>query len=707
MAADVSQGDPIRETIQGVCQKLQSTGDDCLFLSVTDKGTACCTLGTKNSLLFMRTQPQLAEEFRKFCSDLYSTVTVAVKEEGLDDADSSLTCDEGSSKEVDTKVSAATPEEPEGRSRPKRKMCTPSKLKLYETNFRKSNENGKTSKPIEKLVGSVKESNIKTGRKITVVDKSEEKESPWKKMKSVISSGVNKNLETPSAGKQKSEIPSNKKVENSASTKKMSETTRGKSTSKLDQSETVSLKDLTDEDDIDEYNDDDNDDDYVADNDYSPSARLPSKKVSISKKEDMDSTTQSLKYKCERCSLDFRRRSTLNRHLKNKICSRVKRNGKKVELVKQSHTSLVSQKGLLDSQDDGTKPKKLKCTTDMKLEVAEDGGEEETEDISVVSIETNSEDVVKNNKVTDEVHIIKIKEEKEDSDEESWDTSRTTKTKQRVKVPTPCKSCNVVFSSKYTLRRHMMHGLCPGIKLDIKSTITGGQEVLSCDICPKTFLSSIAFLRHYQRHKLGPSSAFICNICKSEFCHDWERVNHLVRHHKVNGPIDCQVCKHSYQNYDDYRTHRRFCKTTLKCEGEATLKITTTSGDKENIFVRNMQNNNSVSDEISDSDNRRHASSQGGIIQVNSDNHKQDVIEPDSVRVKLSCGTVAFFKESMIKKSFVADKNGSTNTQKDNIPSDTINSTGEAPSSERIMESSEQTADLVQDKVKSTENISC
>ncbi|XP_033726240.1 uncharacterized protein LOC117315923 [Pecten maximus] len=276
MAADSSEEklseDYIQETVRQLCRKLENSGDDCLFLRVTDRGTACSKLGTKNALLFERTQPQLTQEFRKFCSGLYSSLGVSLKSEGdLNDEDGGsvrpetvLTtdtqadsgdggCDEmydtgtccqqtvlttnkleggtryiGESKDDRTAIFNSQTESKddrtaifnsqtesgrkkstnkkkktninsentkskltknnrsdendstiiecaavntigtqnkmdnsESRARPKRKMCTPSKLKLYETNFNKSSENSSgaknnTSTPIEKSVRAVK-----------------------------------------------------------------------------------------------------------------------------------------------------------------------------------------------------------------------------------------------------------------------------------------------------------------------------------------------------------------------------------------------------------------------------------------------------------------------------------------------------------------------------------------------------------------------
>ncbi|XP_033725332.1 transcription factor E4F1-like [Pecten maximus] len=231
--------------------------------------------------------------------------------------------------------------------------------------------------------------------------------------------------------------------------------------------------------------------------------------------------------------------------------------------------------------------------------------------------------------------------------------------------------------------------------METKSNESDGRKKLTCETCNRTFISSIAFLRHQKRHQMAASSGFTCTVCKTDFLYDWERVSHMVRYHKLNGPLDCFVCRHSFRNYAEYRSHKRYCKTTLKCVGETTMSGQSVSGDKENVFAGNTDNIDCEYEGNDTSDSGRGASDQGETtLGCESDINKDstDVPPLGKVKVKLSCGTILFVKDTMIKTSFVADDDDSVATIDEghagtesaslkNVSTDTVASSGKVQTS--------------------------
>ncbi|OWF39418.1 zinc finger protein 91-like [Mizuhopecten yessoensis] len=917
--ADHLSEDNIQTTIGQICQKLECSGDDCLFLRVSDRGTTCSKLGTKNALLFVQTQPQLVQEFQKFCSGIYSTLAASVKcERDLDVAEdaslgtktlsrsksradlgdsghdevtdelatskqqtvlstekanggtthtgertgrdngtatlesrtrsnknrtskdkittfnskstnsktptdiaskkrkSEVRKDDGTDGKNDDKddcgvvnTSVCVPERldsngSEARTRPKRKLCTPSKLSLYETNFRKGGESSsnvknsvENSTPIGKSLSVVRGKVSKSCKTESNVLVKESKEPKIKGRDNL--SQKNKQSEVLSSENKKSRAPSG----------------RNEMKSKPDENETLTEKDdaVTDEDEFEEV-DDDNDEDYVVE----PSTKSRPDKDSLSNKKSIKSLKEKWSLKCKKCDSVFGHRGTLNRHLRNNVCSATvsRRGPKKARFGNQSNTGIKEvgvDRNVIESkeitsdfkcEDCDTSFKSSQslkrhlnengCDTNMKKQKTMDDSKTGDEDMG--NVEENSDmfegkDVhggqskrlvkcglcgalilprgmnkhrvskscrakkikrklspASNNKekVSDEasdqstdrvaeieadklsrlsagseiiiggerstindetssniVELSSIKIEKEDTETVASTTDNPAPAvitnRRRQKGTFQCGSCDFVFSSKITLKRHVMSGLCPGVKLEVQTSLMDGQEKFTCDTCEKMFVSSIEFLRHRQRHVMTPSSGFTCTVCEADFLYDWERVRHMVRCHKLKGPIDCLVCLHSFRNYLEYRTHKRYCKTTLKCEGETTPRQTT-SGDKENVNA-GINNNNSLKshDQEITSDSGRVNPDEGEISQTdNSDKKGESTGETSSVNIKvrLSSGAVISVRDTMIKSSYVADLSDSmdiddshVNREADDVSSSlTDNSTAGTQASSQDTEAS-------------------
>ncbi|XP_060069426.1 zinc finger protein 91-like [Ylistrum balloti] len=823
----VNLSEDIQETIGQICQKLESSGEDCLFLRVANRGTTFSNLGTKNALLFVQNQPKLTQEFRKFCAEIYSSPDVLLKKEGDSEEDASLrlkiplkariqtgpdrehdgltdkmitrtqqtrsltnkpcdgiantrdrrksktapvrdrtrsdrtnkgknttrdikskttkrkaeinskngkseSCTAGKNStavdggEVNVTVCTSDQEESnEVRTRPKRKMFTPSKLKLYETSFKKGSENswGVDKEKSEKQ-------NVAQNKCSLSVEESKHCNSQGK----VNLTDNKKQLDTPS----------------DVNLNCVSTFRKNRKKSKVDEkgSSYDEDSDVIDEDEIEEY--DDNDKDYVAEKDESFSNKLPSSKNSSGNKKNRNTLKEKTRYTCKKCDVVFAYQGTLNRHLKNDVCSAIvtRQEAKKAKFLNQSEESLkrqlndticnksvkklkgpeASKPGAGDnSKDENSKLpegmhsarfKRLakcgvcgayilqrgmnkhlsskackaraekkrrvvkwssgeKCSENSDLSPEQTSTKTGSDELSPLSSTAERKDDTTGENSTYEVGILNIKIEKEDTENNVSDINDCTSVitnNRHTKTGVPCSTCNFVFSSKETLKRHKTKGFCPGIKLEVKTSISDGQEKFTCEECDKTFLSSFAFLRHRHRHTTSRSSGFTCTVCETEFLYDWERVSHMVRFHKLKGPIDCFVCLHSFQNYKEYRTHKRYCMTTSKCEGETTSKKQETSGNKENVFEANNDNNSETHN--SAQDNRVGVVDKGEINPTSvavSNLESEQEIPPGNVRVKLSCGSIISVKDSMIKSSFVADNEKSANT--DNNDAETLSRT--------------------------------
>ena len=132
--------------------------------------------------------------------------------------------------------------------------------------------------------------------------------------------------------------------------------------------------------------------------------------------------------------------------------------------------------------------------------------------------------------------------------------------------PLVCEICKIGYTTKCTLRRHIMKkhssviDLCEEIVDSTSSDLTALKKknsesnLFTCYICDKGFTTSNGLPRHIRTH--AEIKPFTCEVCNKEFY----RKDNLKRHMSTHNIHQCDICGKGFINstarlYNHMKTH--------------------------------------------------------------------------------------------------------------------------------------------------------
>ena len=167
---------------------------------------------------------------------------------------------------------------------------------------------------------------------------------------------------------------------------------------------------------------------------------------------------------------------------------------------------------------------------------------------------------------------------------------------EHLKQVYKCEVCYIPLRDKEYLKKHMktLHSetvretikceLCNknlltdkiGLEKHIK-LVHDGEGRRKCNICNKSFFDSVGVRRHQKTvHRLGAIKSFKCLLCNETFPHKDYLKSHNRRHQKkVNKEFECDVCSKKFISQKLVNLHKRTHRTRFscdRCQSKFTLK---------------------------------------------------------------------------------------------------------------------------------------
>lgn len=105
--------------------------------------------------------------------------------------------------------------------------------------------------------------------------------------------------------------------------------------------------------------------------------------------------------------------------------------------------------------------------------------------------------------------------------------------------------CEVAFSSRYNLSKHMKKFHKPG-----------GVGAHPCNICGKVIQGSIGVLKYHQKRHNIDTKSFICQVCGKGFTMKWYLTQHSIIH-TGEFPHKCKYCGKRFNNKWSMKTHEK------------------------------------------------------------------------------------------------------------------------------------------------------
>jgi len=173
----------------------------------------------------------------------------------------------------------------------------------------------------------------------------------------------------------------------------------------------------------------------------------------------------------------------------------------------------------------------VKATVKSKEE-EEESKDELTDKFSVHSMKTlvpeNKHNLIKH--VQLESHDVEVQERVKEENIKGDQSTELCILSDNMKKPIKCEVCGSIFSSVYTLKRHM--------------ATHNKLRPFKCKLCNKSFTQKVVLKEHILMHT--GEKRFLCNVCDKTFQQSNHLKYHLLSAHNIGKRHSCEDCGKVY-----------------------------------------------------------------------------------------------------------------------------------------------------------------